>query len=210
MKQEDKSQQTKLRFAEALKAQLRQKPLTKITVSELVTACGLNRKTFYYHFTDIYDLLRWMLERETMEAVRQYDLLVEYEEAILYVLDYIEKNEPILQNICHNGGREQLKDFFFANFVGIYRQVIEQVAERNHLSLSPEFLLLQSHFYAEAVAGLMLEWIEKQIVMERKQAVLYINAILRASIPATLESMGSNGAFPDSPGLEFDNSMGIR
>ncbi|MCD8127447.1 MAG: hypothetical protein LUD82_08420 [Clostridiales bacterium] len=47
----------------------------------------------------------------------------------------------------------------------------------------------------------MLEWIEKQIVMERKQAVLYINAILRASIPATLESMGSNGAFPDSPGL---------
>ena len=34
----------------------RQKPLRKITVSELCSAAGVGRGTFYAHFTDIYDL----------------------------------------------------------------------------------------------------------------------------------------------------------
>ena len=35
-----------------------QKPLEKITVKELCQAAGINRGTFYAHYTDLYDLLR--------------------------------------------------------------------------------------------------------------------------------------------------------
>ena len=44
--------------------------LDDITVKELVEECEVNRQTFYYHFQDIYDLLRWFLEHETSEALR--------------------------------------------------------------------------------------------------------------------------------------------
>ena len=33
---------------------MEKKPLSKITVSEIIADCGVNRKTFYYHFEDIY------------------------------------------------------------------------------------------------------------------------------------------------------------
>lgn len=209
MKQEDKSQHTKLLFADALKGLLQQKPLTKITVSELVTVCGLNRKTFYYHFMDIYDLLRWMLEQEAIEVVRQYDLLTDYEKAIRFVMDYMWRNEAILRNICHNAGRDQLKNFFFTDFVNIFQRSIDAITEQANLSLSEAFLHFQSHFYAEAAAGLMVEWLENEIKLEPEQAVLYISTILRASIPAVLHTADGMDAFRQDNGFQFDNSMGI-
>ena len=61
MKHNEQSQQTKQALSEALKAMMKKKPLNKITVRELVEDCGVNRKTFYYHFEDIY--LYYCVER---------------------------------------------------------------------------------------------------------------------------------------------------
>ena len=56
MKHNEQSQQTKQALSEALKAMMKKKPLNKITVRELVEDCGVNRKTFYYHFEDIFPI----------------------------------------------------------------------------------------------------------------------------------------------------------
>ena len=61
---------TKLALANALKKQLQKRFLDDITVKALVEDCEVNRQTFYYHFQDIYDLLRWFLAHETEEALR--------------------------------------------------------------------------------------------------------------------------------------------
>lgn len=62
MKHNEQSQQTKQELSSALKKLMETKPLNRITIRELVEACGVNRKTFYYHFEDIYSLLKWTLE----------------------------------------------------------------------------------------------------------------------------------------------------
>ena len=41
---------------------LNEKPLDKITVKDIVDDCGINRKTFYYYFQDMYDLAREMCQ----------------------------------------------------------------------------------------------------------------------------------------------------
>ena len=46
-------------LAEALCQLLETKTLEKITVKDIVARCGVNRQTFYYHFHDVYDLMRW-------------------------------------------------------------------------------------------------------------------------------------------------------
>ena len=48
---------TKRALAESLKKLLSKKNLDKITVKDIVTDCGVNRQTFYYHFHDIYNHL---------------------------------------------------------------------------------------------------------------------------------------------------------
>ena len=44
------SQQTKNMIAGTLRSLMAEKPFSKITVSEIVKICGINRKTFYYYF----------------------------------------------------------------------------------------------------------------------------------------------------------------
>ena len=61
MKHEESTLLTKKALAASLKKSMEKKPLKKITVSGIITDCNVNRKTFYYHFEDIYALLKWML-----------------------------------------------------------------------------------------------------------------------------------------------------
>ena len=54
MKHKLNSINTKQMLVDALITLSIQKPFSKITVSEIIDYCNINRKTFYYHFTDIY------------------------------------------------------------------------------------------------------------------------------------------------------------
>lgn len=127
MKYEITSLNTKKLFAEALKKIILQKSFSKVTVSELIRECGVNRKTFYYHFSDVYDLLKWTLEQEAIDVVKNFDLIVDYEEAILFVIEYIKVNNKFLNNIYDSLGRDELKRFFYTDFVGIVEIIIDVV-----------------------------------------------------------------------------------
>ena len=102
---------TKKRLAASLKKFMLLKRLNKISVTEIVKDCNLNRKTFYYHFDDIYDLLKWILEQEAVEVVKSFDLIVDYKEAILFVIDYVEENSHILVCAYDSLGREEMRKF---------------------------------------------------------------------------------------------------
>ena len=52
------SEVTRRAITDALKQLMTQKPLDKITISEIMELCGMRRQHFYYYFTDIYDLVR--------------------------------------------------------------------------------------------------------------------------------------------------------
>ena len=56
-------------IAEALTKLLEHKRVDKITVKELVDACGISRQTFYYHFQDIMDVIEWLADRALQRAV---------------------------------------------------------------------------------------------------------------------------------------------
>lgn len=186
MKYEVTSLNTKKLFAEALKEIVVQKSFSKVTVSELIRACNVNRKTFYYHFTDVYDLLKWTLEQEAIDVVKKFDLIVDYEEVILFVMDYIEKNDVFLRNIYHSVGIDDLKRFFYTDFIEIITSIIKQIETVNKVTLPKEFETFLSCFYTEAIAGTLLEWIVNKEKYDRQQTIDYISVIFRTGLPAAI------------------------
>ena len=112
MRNEEMSLLTKQKLASSLKKAMEKKPLSKVTVSELIKDCNINRNTFYYHFSDIYDLLKWTLEQEAIEVVKKIDLLVDTEEAIRFVMDYVDHNYHIINCAYDSMGQEEMKRFF--------------------------------------------------------------------------------------------------
>mgnify|MGYP001533875677 CR=1 FL=1 len=65
-----------------------------------------------------------MLEEEAVEVVKQFDLLADYREAVLFVLNYVQTNKHLLCCAYDSMGREEMKRFFCADFIGITQSVI--------------------------------------------------------------------------------------
>ena len=53
---------TKSALASALKELMETTPFAKITVSDICAKCNMNRKSFYYHFKDKFDLVNWIYD----------------------------------------------------------------------------------------------------------------------------------------------------
>ena len=187
MKQKEMSLATKRQLAAALKKQMAEKPISKITVRELVSECGINRNSFYYHFEDIYALFKWMIEAEAVEVVKQYDLMMDYHEVILFVLDYVESNQHLLTNAYNALGQAGLKRFLYLDFISALNNLVEQDARQQGIVLDPDYQQFLCAFYAEAIAGTLLDYITNPQKRSREKVISYVERLLRSTLPAAIQ-----------------------
>lgn len=187
MKHTEQSQLTRQTLSAALKKLMETKPLSRITISEIVDSCGLNRKTFYYHFEDIYALLKWTLDQEAIAQFDKFDLVTQHTEAIGFALDYIAANHAMLRNIVHSIGRSELSRFFYNDiYQSVYRLVCT-CAENRKLDAGEEYRAFLGKFLTEAIAGVLMDCIERDSLSDRKELTRRITVTLTASITASLE-----------------------
>ena len=189
MKHEVTTLNTKRTLVASLKSFTEKKPLSKITVSDIIADCGVNRKTFYYHFEDIYALLKWMLEEEAVNVVKQFDLLVDYREAVLFVMNYVRKNKHLLCCAYDSMGRDEMKRFFYADFIGITRKVVNDAEQRIGVHTEEQFKEFLAHFYTEAAAGLLIDEFTDKEGHDPKIAADYFALVLENSLPSVLGSV---------------------
>lgn len=182
MKYEVTTYNTKKMFADALKQAMAHKPFSRITVSEIVKACGVNRKTFYYHFEDIYALLMWIFKEEAIDAVRNFDLTTQHREALLFVMDYVEQNNYLINCAYDSLGRDQLRTFLYSDFISVTTALMSQVEELFDQKLEPSFREYLAKFYAEALAGVLIDWIKHRNDLNREETADYIIRIVRSGL----------------------------
>ena len=188
MKYEITSLNTKKTLAESLKKIMRTKNFSKITVSEIIADCGVNRKTFYYHFENIYDLLKWIFENEAVEVVKHFNLAVDYEEAILFVMDYIEKNDYLINCAYDSIGRDEIKRFFYSDFIELASTQISNVEKSYNRKFTPEYKQFLCNFYTEALAGILINWLKKRDQQDRVQMIEYISSTLKFSLNGIIQN----------------------
>jgi AcrR family transcriptional regulator len=152
----------------------------------------VNRKTFYYHFEDIYALLKWTLDQEAVEVVKQLVLMVDYREAILFVIDYVDTNKHILNCAYNSMGAGSLKRFFCADFIGILRTVVDNAEKNQSLHVSEDFKAFLSTMYAEALAGILVDWFRDKTSRDREKTLQYISLILKASLPRVIAAAAAS------------------
>ena len=174
---------TKLALANALKAQLQKKFLDDITVKELVEACEINRQTFYYHFQDIYDLLHWLLEHETGEALGGAE---DWQAALLDAFRYIRDNHMVIYHIYRSAGRDNLLDCpFYSLARAIASASLERAARELRLpEADADFL---TDFYMYAIAGVMIGWFAGDMREEPEELVGRLSRLLEGEFRRSAE-----------------------
>lgn len=189
MRYETTSLQTKRLLGDTLKQLMQTKPFSKITVSELVRECGINRKTFYYHFEDIYALLHWVLEGDALEVLRNFDLLEDYESAIRYSMDYVKRSGHIINCSYDSIGRDGLKRFFYEDFFHLVLSVVNRAERSLGGNIPPAFKEYAAKFYAEALAAMLLDWVQNGKASEQEQTVQYLTHIISEGISSMLRNI---------------------
>ncbi len=102
---------TKKALAAAMKALMSEQPFQKITVSDICDRCGMNRKSFYYHFIDKYDLVNWIYYTEFVETVTKEALSTPWalSEA---VCAYLYENRRFYANALTITGPNSFSEYF--------------------------------------------------------------------------------------------------
>ena len=90
---------TEVLIANAFYALLEEKPLSKITVREIVERCGVNRNTFYYHFRDIPALLERIIKSRADQVVREHGRLESIPDCIEVILQFCRSDRQAILHI---------------------------------------------------------------------------------------------------------------
>ena len=166
MKHEMQSQATKQALVDSLKQLLTKKSFSKITVTEIVENCGYNRKTFYYHFEDIYSLLRWMLEQDLLSVVDSNELTSDPEKVIRFALSYIKQNRQLLTCVITELGHDELRNFLYDDFAAPIRMVIQKAESEIGLTLDDAYREYLTSFYISGMTGMIIRVLLRKISSE--------------------------------------------
>lgn len=184
------SMNTKRALASSLRNAMEKKPFSKITVTEIITDCGVNRKTFYYHFQDIYALLKWMLQQDAIEVVKNFDFTANVEEAIAFVMNYVEEKNHLISCAYDSIGHDVIKSFFYSDFIVLMKQYIDAKETKYNMILDEKYKSFLAEFYTEALSGMLLDWIKDRDNIDKDSVIEYISRTLNSSLVGLIKTYG--------------------
>lgn len=171
-------------LAEALRRLIRQQPLDKITVTRLAAEAGVNRQTFYYHFSDVYGLVAWMYAEEAAEALgdeRTYDT---WQQGMVAILNYIDDDRDFVMRTIHAIDPAYTQRFLHERTDRLLMGVVAE--ESAGLDVSPEDQAFIARFYSSGLVGTVVTWIREGMRERPEDLVERIDRVVHGDVPAAV------------------------
>lgn len=147
---------TKKALASSLKKLMQNKPISKITVSDIVADCQVGRKTFYYHFQDIYELLAWIFQTELVEELADCKTYDTWPIGVRKIAYFIYDNECFCKNAYYSIGRERAVRFIYPITYTLLIDIINDLPVQ--IEIEPEYKPYILDYYIYAFIGLIIKW----------------------------------------------------
>ena len=162
---------------QALLSFLKEKPINKITVKEVCERAGLNRATFYAHYSDCFALLE-SIEEDLLEAFQQSLKLVDSFDVtalIEAIYTMIERQQEacrvlIFQNVCPNVLRRMIS-LARGESIAYWKQHLRHITEA-------ELEMLYTHL-SNGLMHVVVDGYEKY---SREEGVRFVNRIVQCSL----------------------------
>ncbi len=145
-------------LAQALKKMMKNKNLDEINVKTLTELCGVSRQTFYYHFSDIYELLAWIFLNETIDG---FDKATTWMEAVSRIGRYCVNNRTFITQTYKSAGKDLLIEFVTNHLYQFhYRSIVNGDYDQRIKEQTRKRIAL---FYSSANSAILLDWIRRDM-----------------------------------------------
>ena len=146
-------------IAEAAMTLLMEKNKKKLTVKDIVDECQITRQAFYYHFEDIPELFRWIMERDTERLLKDSQSLDDPEQRIRYFFLEAINALPYLKRSMQSNYRDELESLLTQNVYNLFEHVIEEGnLYRNKTRMEVKLIM---RYHCQAVLGVLREWTDE-------------------------------------------------
>jgi len=180
---------TKRALSMALKALMEEQPFSKINVGDICEKCDMNRKSFYYHFKDKYDLVNWTFDTEFISAVNMASIQAplderweEIERACCYFYENRTFYRSALKITGQNSFSEHLRAFCFPLMkLRISAVVGEEAAD--------DFSV---NFFTDACLSAIVRWLSEKDCMPPDEFVDRLKKLVYGGAAALYQELGQN------------------
>jgi hypothetical protein len=157
VKNEEMSTQTRNSLAVALKKRMETTEFSKIRVSDLLKDCNIVRSTFYYYFSDIYELLEWMLNTELIGLLEKCDELYTWDHGITMLMEYVRDNSKMCLCAFHSIGRGSLEKMFYKNCYVLMERFVNTGFSNVEVASEDKAFIMD--FYVRAYVSALAAWL---------------------------------------------------
>ena len=178
------SELTKRALEQSLKNLLLQKPLNKITISDIADDCGINRMTFYYHFKDIYDLVEWSCQEDAAKALAGKKTYETWQQGFVRIFDAVRENKPFIMNVYRCVSREQVEKYLTPLTDDLLMGVINELSAGMVVRAEDKAFIAQVYSYA--FVGLMLDWIKDEMKQDPETLVNRFALVIQDDVSCAL------------------------
>lgn len=178
---------TKRALASALKELMKTEPFAKISVGDICERCEMNRKSFYYHFKDKYELVNWIYYTEFITAARRKEHQTGWD-LLENLCEYFDENREFYRKSFLVDGQDSFSDYF--------RDIVVMMlsSDREGMSGEKDSLDFYVEFYADALVCAIKKWLLQK---EGMSAGEFSNR-LKSCLPGTSGKIFRNFSQTDS------------
>lgn len=181
---------TKKALATSLMELLEERTIEKITVKDITDRCELNRNTFYYHFTDVYDLLNYIFINEAEKIVDKNITCDTWQTMFIRLTQYVIDHKKMVIHVYNSLCREQLNNYLFNISGELLLQIIK--IEAKNMDVSDEDIKTLVDFYKFALVGMLFEWIKNGFKEEPSVYIDKLEIITEGHIRESLQRFEQN------------------
>lgn len=148
---------TKKAIRESFIRILNEKPYNKISVRDIVEDCGINRNSFYYHFSDIPSLLSDIISDWFNELSEQFTKTKSLTEIYGIAVESTLENKKALLHIFNSVNRVSFEDYlmkFCSSITAVYIDTVYPDAALNEYDKR-----VITHHLSCDLFGVYIEWI---------------------------------------------------
>jgi len=180
---------TKRALAASFKKLLGTRALDKITVKDIVEDAQVNRQTFYYHYHDIYDLVRWIFDEETRLGDVLEDKSCDWKAYLRDVFKTMTEERTMVINVFHSLCREHLEQYLYGVMYKLICNKLDDLCR--DLTLSDEDRRFIADCYKYAIVGVILDWIRRGMRDDPEQLVDKLILMLEGRLRPCAEKFSS-------------------
>lgn len=186
---------TKRALATSLRELMQEQPFDKISVSQICDGCGMNRKSFYYHFKDKYDLVNWIFDTDFITMAKDVALDVPYTarwDLVEKACRYFYENHSFYRKALQIKGQNSFSEHFREYVRPLLQSRITKIFGRK---LADEFTL---DFLTDAVLCALERWLLTKDCMPPEVFVNKLKDIVEMSAHALCTKMSESDVRPQA------------